>query len=392
MQAPFLNSGSGRAALGIDIGSRAVKVLQASIMAGRVAIRAAESFPLKPGIVEQGVIVEPKVFGRALAGFLARKGIQPSSANFSIPSRRAVLRWVNLPVLFGEELRSAARFKVQRHLSFPVKSAYIEACSPKLSEDGKSAEYLVIVVRRDIIDSRAEAIETAGLVPVRAEVEAQSILRVVDQRLSQQSALWRDASLTIIDVGGVNTHMYVVQNQRLQFLRGVNFGSALISSVLAKVVEVSDEAAEEMVAGPHTELSAAGVLSSEVDGQAVRVSVVSTLDKLTREFIRLMRYFRSLHPERSYAGILDHLLLCGGLAGLRGFAEYLQKSLDIRVERIRPFTGVIGNFNEESFENVARHQEAYTVVMGLALTGLKGTGLARSKESAGNEYVWTRSA
>ena len=64
----------------------------------------------------------------------------------------------------------------------------------------------------------------------------------------QQSVLWRDASLTIIDVGGTNTHMYVVQNQRLQFIRGVKFGADLFSQAVQKTLEVDREQAEALIA------------------------------------------------------------------------------------------------------------------------------------------------
>jgi len=259
-------------------------------------------------------------------------------------------------------------------------------------EGAEAAECLVIAVRRDIIDSRAEAVECAGLLPVGAELEAQAILRVVERRLREQSPLWRDASLTIIDLGANYTHMYVVQNQRLQFLRGVKFGSEGFSVTVAAELGIPKREAAELIGTGHTELSADGILQLEVNGMPVRINVQTDLEKLTREFLRLLRYFRSLHPERSYAGILDHVLLCGGLAGLRGFAEYLQWSLGLRVERARPFSGMVGKFSKDSFESISTRQEAYTVAVGLALSGLEGTIQHRGENRARREFIWARGA
>ncbi len=380
------------AVLGLDLGSRVVKFLEADALAGRMIIKTAESFCLQPGQVQSGVVKDPRRFGSLLARHLQEAGVRATTVNYSIPSRLAVLRWVKLPLLFDDELRLAVRHKVQRHLPFPVSSAYVEACSPLILEDGKTAEYLVIAVKRDIIDSRAEAIENAGLYPQRAEVEAQTILRVVDEHLKEKSPLWRDASLTIIDLGGTSTHMYVVQNQRLQFLRGVPFGSYHIAQAVANSVEVDPDFAERMVAQPDTELTPEGILHLQYEGQPLRVNVVQGLDKLIREFLRLLRYFRSLHPERSYAGILDHVLLCGGLVGLKGFAEYLQSQLNLRVERLRPFAGAVGNFNRESFQSVVTHQEGFTVVMGLALAGLRRREWKTGRHTLHDEFIWIRSA
>ena len=52
--------------------------------------------------------------------------------------------------------------------------------------------------------------------------------------------------------------------------------------------------------------------------------------------------------------------------GIKGFTEYLQGVLGLRVERMRPFAGMVAKFNQETFESVANRQEAYTVVMGLS--------------------------
>jgi Tfp pilus assembly PilM family ATPase len=108
--------------------------------------------------------------------------------------------------------------------------------------------------------------------------------------------------------------------------------------------------------------------------------------------MRLLRYFRSLHPERSYAGILDHALICGGLASLNGLAEYLKSTLELRVEPARPLTGLVGKFDRESFHLITRRQEAYTVVIGLALSGLANTKTTQGETDGGREFAWTRAA
>lgn len=378
--------------LGVDIGSQIVKVAQADQVAGRIDIQAAGSFPIEHGAVENGIIKEPRRFGRQFAAHLKDYGIGLSTAVVSIPSNLAVLRWVSLPNLEDEELREAARFKVKRHLPFPVESAYVEASRPEIDDEENTGQCLVIAVKREVIDSRAEALEHAGLIVVGAELEAQAILRVVERKLSEQSALWRDASLTIIDVGANNTHMYVVQNQRLQFIRGVKFGAHGISAAVAGELGCSLDEAEALVARPETRLDGDGGLTIKVDGQACKVQVQSELEKLTREFLRLLRYFRSLHPERSYAGILDHVLICGGLAGLSGFSGYLEQVLGLRVEPARPFAGMVGKFNRQTFETIASRQEAYTVVVGLALSGLSGRDQSKGDSSARREFAWARSA
>lgn len=384
--------GSSLPALGVDIGSGIVKVVQARRDTTRLDLTGAASFSVEAGAVEAGIVLDPRRYGKRLADCLASQKIGASAAMIAIPSGLAVLRWLQLPALDGKDLREAARFKVKRHLPFPVESAYIEATPPEILNDGSSGQSLVIAVPRAVIDSRAEALEYAGQTPVGAELEAQAILRVVERRLSERGAIWRDASLTIIDVGANNTHMYVVQNQRLQFIRGVKFGTMRVAEAVSRELNVGLPEAEILMSQPDTELWPEGVLKIRLGEVFHFVYVSSELDKLNREFLRLLRYFRSLHPERSYAGILDHVVVCGGLASMTGFAEYLEGVLELRVERARPFAGMVAKLDRASFESSANRQEAYTVAVGLALSVFQGTNLNTGVTSARREFSWTRAA
>jgi type IV pilus assembly protein PilM len=380
----------GATGLGLDIGSSLVQMMQLRAAGDRIDIEAAGVFSHQGDVGTDGVVTDPGRLGKALAEHLERHRISATSAVFSIPSHLASLRWVTLPDLESAELREAARFKVRRHLPFPIDSAYVEATPPEVQGEESSGLSLVIVVRKDVVDSRAEALEEAGLLPLAAELEAQAVLRVVERKLNQQSPLWRDASVTIIDLGSSNTHMYVVQNRQLQFMRGIKFGSDRIARTVASQLDIDFEQAGMLVGCESTEVSPEGVLRMDVNEQPVIVNVRQDLDKLNLEFLRLLRYFRSLHPERSYAGILDHVIVCGGLAGVKGIPEFLEAVLGLRVERARPFAGMVGQFDRQTFENIVSRQEAFAVALGLALAGLESENKKGAMGHASREFVWSR--
>lgn len=374
--------------LGVDFGSRSTKVLMLNQVGARTDIGAAGSFLPPAGSIKNGMIEDPKEFGRNFGKFLRENQISCPTAVFDIPSNLAILRWVTLPRMDEGDIREAAKFKVRKHLPFPVESAYVEAASSTVQGDELSA--LVVAIPKGVVDSRSEALLHAGLEPIRSELEAQAILRVVERRLNRRSALWRDASLTIIDLGSSNTHMYVVQNQQLQFIRGVKFGSGMFHAAVREALNLSPEIADHVMHDPRTSLSSKGILTVPLGDDYGIVDISEELEKLTREVLRLMRYFRSLHPERSYAGILDQAILCGGLVSLPGLAEYLEKNIGLRIEFARPIAGMMTRFNRETFASVSNRQEAYTIVMGLALAGLSQTTQNRMQTDGGREFNWVR--
>lgn len=392
IQAQEATGGAEQLSLGVDIGTHTAKLALLGQTGKRLELWGAGLIELPPGLVSQGVIHDPRSTGKRIARALDYSTNRPIPAVTSIPSSLATLRWVQLPILPPDELREAARFKVKRHLPFPAADAYVEASMPIPEENETVGESLVVAVPRAAIESRAETLLAAGFEPAGAELEAQAILRVVERRLSERSVLWRDASMTILDVGGSTTHMYVVQNQKLQFIRGVRFGGDMIANAVANALDLSRAETDLILGSPESRFMPNGTFVCNIKGDPTLINLQAQMDKLVREFLRLLRYFRSLHPERSYAGILDHAIVCGGLAGLAGFTEYLEVSLGLRVERARPLAGLVAQLRRETFQSLSERQEAFTVVTGLALAGLEGPMRRTRNDYAANEFVWSRSA
>jgi type IV pilus assembly protein PilM len=383
---------SERRGFGVDIGSRVLQFAEISRRGDQMQLDGIGAFPLSPGFVEQGVVTDPRGLARGIRSYLKQTRIRSRRVTFSIPSSSAVLRWVKLPPLEGAELRDAAKYKVKRHLPFPVDQAYVEATPLEPKDAAEEIEHLVVSVPKRVIDSRAITLELAGLEPISAELEAQAILRIVDNRLRRKSPLWNDASLTIIDIGGTMTHMYVVQSRRLHFMRGVPFGAELFVQAVGMELGVSLDTASRLIGSEGALVDDTGTLQIRSEDVVASVPLQQELDKLTREFLRLLRYFRSLHPERSYAGILDHVLLCGGMAGLKGLDAYLADRLALRVERMRPLANMVGSFDPESFAAISARQEAFTVVVGLALSAVGTPWEGFDAQEGENEFVWARAA
>lgn len=387
----LLNREESPKALGIDIGSRDMKLVLLSKVSDTITIDGVQIVPLEAGTVLDGVIQDRKELSKTLRRAIGGGNLKEISVVMSVPTQFATLRWVSLPQLPPDEHRVAASFKVKKHLPYPIEDAYLSSTPAAVTDEEGLGESLVISVPRPVISSRAFAIEGAGLKVVSAQLEAQALLKVLERSLSHRSALLRDASMTIVDIGGSNTEMYVVQNQKLQFLRSVRFGSGRIASKVAAELGVSDELGNKMLANPGAYLDEDGILGLPFEGQALKISIKLEIDILLKEISRLMRYFRSLHAERSYAGILDHMMLCGGFANIKGLAAYLEERLKIRIEPLGPFDAMTFNLSNEAFELASESQNTFAVAAGLALSQFDSEEIQET-EDVNNDFIWARGA
>ncbi|MFI5385434.1 MAG: type IV pilus assembly protein PilM [Fimbriimonadales bacterium] len=377
-------------ALGVDIGSREMKLVLLSKVGGTITVDAVKCVPLESGTVLDGVIQDRKGLARGLREAVAGAFFGSVAAVMSVPTQFATLRWVSLPHLPPDEHRIAASYKVKKHLPYPIDDAYLSTSPVQLMDEEGIGESLVISMPKHVISSRAFAIERAGLKPVSAELEAQALLRVLERGLTYRSPLMRDASMTIVDVGGANTDMYVVQNQKLQFIRSVRFGSTRIARRIAEELDASETLGHSMLSNPDGQLDGDGMLSLPYEGQMIRLSIRSELDILLKEIGRLMRYFRSLHAERSYAGILDHMMLCGGFANLHGLSDYLETNLRVRIEPLEPFQGMTFNLSNDAFTLASQSQNSFAVAAGLALSQFDLEEVPTG--DVNNDFIWARSA
>lgn len=387
----FLKKDHTKQVLGVDIGTRDLKLALLSRSNGTISLDAVKSVPLESGLILDGIVQNRKDLAKTLRDSLASARVHGVPAVMSVPSPFATLRWVSLPQLPPDEHKVAASYKVKKHLPYPIEDAYLSTTPVQVMNDEGVGESLVISVPKQVIASRAFAIERAGLKPVAAQLEGQALLRILERSLTHRSPLLRDASMTMVDIGGMNTEMYVVQYQKLQFIRSVRFGASRVARKVAEELGVSESLAAKMLANPEGHVDLDGILTLPYEGQAIKVSVKAELDMLLKEIARLMRYFRSLHAERSYAGILDHMMLCGAFSNLSGLREYLEAHLKVRIEPLEPFAGMTINVSTEAFDLASQNQNSFAVAVGLALSQFDSEETEETTD-VNNDFIWARSA
>ncbi|MES1228028.1 MAG: hypothetical protein ABUL72_05110, partial [Armatimonadota bacterium] len=93
--------------------------------------------------------------------------------------------------------------------------------------------------------------------------------------------------------------------------------------------------------------------------------------------------------DRSYAGILDRIIVVGAPAQLSGFTQALSKTLAIRVEPHLPTYGLEIDSDDVSFMRLASRPAGFTVALGLAASHY-GRPAPVQQEEESSEFVWSR--
>ena len=151
--------------VGVDIGSRLIKVVQAD--AGRAPgewrITRAAVGATPADAVRDGVIVNRPAVAQALRDLFALAAIEATAATAAISGSSVIVRHVKMPRMAESVLRKSVRFEAGKYISSSVEDSLIEfeITGPVPGEDDKMGVMLV-AAPGDMVESRLLTLSEAG--------------------------------------------------------------------------------------------------------------------------------------------------------------------------------------------------------------------------------------
>jgi type IV pilus assembly protein PilM len=187
----------------------------------------AATLPLEPGLVKDGVIMDPLTVGRRISELMAAHGIDEKKVSISLSGIHSIYRVVNVPKLPKNLLEEAANREMERVMPVPLNELYTSWQAISVSD----IETIICLVGlpRNTVDAMLEALKQAGLQPEAMDVRPLAVARVADER----DAIIVNAEQTGFDIA-------VVIGGIPELLRSLPF-PADAESLDEKVAEVKEE-------------------------------------------------------------------------------------------------------------------------------------------------------
>ncbi len=299
--------GAWRDGIGLDIGTRNLKVVFARRGDPVPVITGWCSGPAPPGSVDKGRILEPEAVGKALRDLLDRNGLRARKVSTSLRGQAVILRTTEFPLMSETELSEALKWEGDRHLPLPAGKAVVDFSI--LEHSGSRMRVLLAATHRESIEGYLETLRVAGLKPGAIELDP-----MAQHRALKLSGCISDeiSGLAIVDIGASMTNLSIFRGDTVYLTRSIPQGGDDLTQRIAEELSCGIEEAERIKCRE-------GIMGSG----AVRATVGPILDGFLDELRRSLEYF--LVQERE-AG-LDRLYLIGGGALLPGLADRLQAYL-----------------------------------------------------------------
>ncbi len=364
---------SGGPTVGLDIGSKYIKVAEVVPSRNGVAVRALGMAPTPPGALEAGVIVDAKLLGDAIKKLLKEAGVGTRSCVSSVSGSGAlVVRVIEVPKMSDSELAETMKWEVERHVPFAANEVIMDFQAIQRTDDDPDAqnmEVLLAVAQQDMVDKHVEALFAAGLQPRSIDVEPLAASRCLVELGPDP---WGKKTVVVVNIGASITDIGIFRDGVLSFPRTLPLaGDAMTSSIMSQTGLEADAAEDlklqhaavlmgQAPAAPAPQPSVAGgsdlgfvdfssgddsgldlstptlgepepvaapVAAPSGDPTTMQVfgAIAPTLGDLLSEIRRSIEYYRG----RSSDGHIDQVLLCGGSARIKDLDRFLAGELGV---------------------------------------------------------------
>ncbi|WP_435366215.1 pilus assembly protein PilM [Desulfofundulus kuznetsovii] len=349
--------------MGIDVGTHEVKVAEVKVIDGEPEVVALRRCPSPQGVWSKEFDEEKLVEAlKEIANPRLKEVIT------CIGGENVIGRIVRLPPMEEKELEKAVRFEVERFVPTPVDQLIIRSVwlEEEENESRKTPRIRIFIPRtREVREIEGVTGEGRSLlilaVPAAVVYQYHSIFSRAGLLVTavdlQAFALWRlfgrgaPGTVAIADIGAKNSHLVVVREGIVRFLRLLPVGGNAVTAFLANTYGVEFAEAEKM------KLEAAASREEESSGLPGLLQASDLFHggimEIARELKRSLEFYSAQEKVQ-----VERVILSGGAVKLKELPGHLQESLGIPVEVGLP---------DIRLPDEGPYDPAYAVAIGLAL-------------------------
>ncbi len=353
-------------AVGIDIGSSAIKIVEIKKIKGKAMLETYGSISLGPyADTDIGKVTNlpPEKIVEALKEVLKQSGVTSTGAAFAIPVQASLIFNVELPPgIKDSDMAAIVPTEARKYIPVPITevtldyfiapkkaASFAEANNPDLpSTSTEKTEVLVVALQNDAVSNYKAIVAQSNLEAAFLEIEIFSSIR---------SNFEHELSLVLlIDFGASRTKLSLVEFGMVKTYHTINRGGMDISISVSQALGVPFSKAEEMK-------KEFGLLSNPTEKEFADI-VKTHMDYIFSETSSVL-----LSYEKKYNRTVSKIILSGGGSLLKGLEEAAAQNLHSEIEMGHPFSKV----GAPAFLDKVLQQAGpeFSVALGLALRKLQ---------------------
>jgi type IV pilus assembly protein PilM len=341
------------ALIGCDISSSSVKLVEIAD-AGKNVYRV-ERYSIEPlprDAVVDGNINNLEAVSDCLKRGWKRMGTNIKGLALALPSAAVITKKIVVPAgQMENELELQVETEANQYIPFALDEVNLDfqviGPAPNSPDD---VEVLIAASRKEKIEDRVAAAESAGLKAMVVDIESfaiQTAFELIERALPDNG---KDQNIAIVDVGTTMMNLNVLRNGQSIYMREQPFGGNTLTQEIQRAFGMSPEEAE---AAKRT-----GGLPDNYDMEVL----APFMDTLGLEVARALQFFFTSTQFNQ----VNHILLAGGCAAIPGIDEVVTRRTSVSSMVANPFANMALSSKIRP-KNLATDAPSLMVACGLAM-------------------------
>ncbi len=335
--------------IGLDLGSRSVKLVQFNLECTKLVAAVRKEVPVGRKMTAEehdAIMVEAVRQAREGQEFRGRDVV------LSLGARELFVQNIRVPKQSGDALKKTVIQEVSSRIPFAAAEAeirYLEAEDVRQGDTVKR-EIVVLACHKPVLERALGIVERAGLRPVAVDVEPVALVRCYARQFRREDD--KQQRSVYVHVGATNTAVVIARGDDALFVKYIDVGGRHLDEAVASHLKMNGPEAAAL--RRHNGDRRSDQQDSEV-ARSVSEAVRAVIERLAQELSLCIRYYSVTFRGQPLA----RLVLSGGEASPT-LSEWLQPRIDLACELGEPL---------RSFEPQAAlgRKSQWDVAAGLAL-------------------------
>ena len=323
---------SARSVLGLDIGTRTLKLVHLQTTGAGIRVVDAMVTPIPPRSAPE----RSDAVAAAAQAFVADAKPKIKSACYAISGDGVATICCTMPKMSEKDLANALRWKIAEADTVDAEHSTVGYYALEKTRASGNSELVVAAAPLDIANADT-LFRAAG--PCLALVVSEGV--AVDNVITASQQATQGGPVAVLDIGTSSARLTITGSRGLEFTRSIPVGGDTITAALAGTVtllegpvEISHHTAEYLKRN-YTIGGGEPVEADDVVLPAGRVlaAIRPVLERLSSEIVRSVQFYGQSHELVK----VEKLLICGGGATLGGLADFFTNETRIPTAVLDPW-------------------------------------------------------
>jgi len=344
----------GKNALGLDIGTSSIKLVQLKESKKGIQLASFSMAPLPSEAIVDGAVMNSGAVVDTIQAMVAAQKLKNRECALSISGHSVIIKKISLPAMTPEELDESIKWEAEQYIPFDVNDVYLDYQILQTRPEQGQMDVLLVAAKKEMVDEYASVAREAGLEPVVVGIDCLTIQQGFELNYGYPPG----ETIVLINIGASTININVVANGLTTFTRDIAMGGNQFTEELQKQLNVSYDEAEAYKLGGERGVDAESVVPQEVERV---VSAVS--EQMASEIHRSLDFYMATSSE----GRISRIYLSGGSAKIPALARTLENRIGVACELIDPFRGVQVDPKLFNLDYINQVRPLAAVVLGLGL-------------------------